>query len=144
MNVSLTFPLIFLHLFIIRYFALCQKVYETITLTKDRKRVSGDIQWTQNCCLFFNQHFWDVTVIMIKKQLPVNKNNNNCLPCAVLKILPSVIVETSHARSPLRPRAIFSGTARGKQLLLFKSYKKGAIRKLQIASWFWQTIESIK
>ena len=37
MNVLLVFPLIFLHLFIIHYFALCQNVYETIALTKDRK-----------------------------------------------------------------------------------------------------------
>ena len=44
MNVSLTFPLIFLHLFIIRYFAFCDNVYETIALTKDKKRVAEDIQ----------------------------------------------------------------------------------------------------
>ena len=44
MNASLAFPLVFVHLFIIRYFALCHNVYETIALTKDRKRVAGDIQ----------------------------------------------------------------------------------------------------
>ena len=55
----------------------------------------------------------DETVfIATKKGLPVNKNNNNWLPCAVPEYSP---------RSSQRPRAIFSGTARSNQLLLLYS-----------------------